>query len=225
MPPLRPASETVIAFRCGVAPSVPSRRGVPVPFPFPPSSMCSPSAGSSGLGLFTALVLARALAALGRALLPLLDELADLVSALAADLLVEGRPALRLDRLAALLPDLLVEAGAPLRLDRVAALLPDLLVELPAALGLDRLAPLLADLLVELPAARLANADPALAARLRDRHRALAAALLLLSHGSPPRAPVWASFSPPAAAPEPTRARRSAPPCPRPWPPGSRSSS
>src|SRR6266542_750080 len=205
MPPLRPASETVIAFRCGVAPSVPSRRGVPVPFPFPPSSMCSPSAGSSGLGLFTALVLARALAALGRALLPLLDELADLVSALAADLLVEGRPALRLDRLAALLPDLLVEAGAPLRLDRVAALLPDLLVELPAA--------------------RLANADPALAARLRDRHRALAAALLLLSHGSPPRAPVWASFSPPAAAPEPTRARRSAPPCPRPWPPGSRSSS
>ena len=46
--------------------------------------------------------------------LPLLDELAD-CAALAADLLVERRPALRLDGLAALLPDLLVEARARAR--------------------------------------------------------------------------------------------------------------
>src|SRR6266498_778563 len=118
--------------------------------------------------------------------LPLLDELADLVAALAPDLLVERRTALGLDRLAALLADLLVEARAPLGLHGVAALLADLLVELPAPLGLDGLAALLADLLVELPASRLANPDAPLATGLRDRHRPLAAALLLFSHGSPP---------------------------------------
>src|SRR5512138_1905370 len=96
-------------------------------------------------------------------LLPLLDQLADLVPTLAADLLVERRAALGLDGLAALLADLLVEARA--------------------ALGLDGVAALLADLLVELAAAGLADADAPLATGLRDRHRALAAALLLLSHG------------------------------------------
>src|SRR5512142_1277047 len=80
------------------------------------------------------------------ALLPLLDQLADLVPALPADLLVEGR--------------------APLRLDGLSALL--------------------ADLLVALPAASLADTHAALPARLGDRHRPLAAALLVLSHGSPP---------------------------------------
>src|SRR5918911_245167 len=49
----------------------------------------------------------RAVPLLGRSLLALLDELADLVPALAADLLVERRAALGLDRLAALLADLL----------------------------------------------------------------------------------------------------------------------
>src|SRR5512138_3462476 len=112
-------------------------------------------------------------------LLPLLDQLADLVPTLAADLLVEGRAALGLDGLAALLADLLVEARPALGLDGVAALLADLLVELAAALGLHGLSALLADLLVELAAAGLADAHAALPARLGDRHRSLAAALLL----------------------------------------------
>src|SRR6266568_276487 len=99
----------------------------------------------------------------------LLDQLPHLVAALAPDLLVEGRTPLGLDGLAALLADLLVEPGA--------------------ALGLDGLAALLADLLVELPAPGLADADAPLATGLRDRHRPLAATLLLFSHGSPPCSP------------------------------------
>src|SRR5947209_2119135 len=86
---------------------------------------------------------------LRRGFLAFLDQGAHAVSALLPDLLVEGGPPLRLDRLAALLADLLVEAGAALRLDGVAALLADLLVEGAAALRLDGLAALAADFLVE----------------------------------------------------------------------------
>src|SRR6266498_2770792 len=151
----------------------------------PPLS-CAPPRATAPLSSFAAVVVAGARLSLRSARLALLDELADLVPALAADLLVEGRAPLRLDGLAALLPDLLVEAGAALGLDGVAALLADLLVELAAPLGLHGLAALLADLLVELAAPRLADPHAALATGLRDRHRPLATALLLVSHGSPP---------------------------------------
>src|SRR5205807_119568 len=94
-----------------------------------------------------------------------------------ADLLVERRPALRLDGLAALLADLLVEGRAALCLDRVAALLADLLVERAAALRLHRLAALAADLLVEGVPVFVANGLPALESakspRLADTHRPL----------------------------------------------------
>src|SRR5205085_1216288 len=66
--------------------------------------------------------------------LPLLDQLADLLSALVADLRVELGTSRGADRLAALLADLLVELVPPLGLDRLAALAADLLVERPAAL-------------------------------------------------------------------------------------------
>src|SRR5689334_797357 len=106
-------------------------------------------------------------------LLALFDQLADLVAALLADLLVEGSAALGLDRVAALLADLLVEAGAALGLDRVAALLADLLVEAAAALRLDGLTALAADLLVEGVPVLVADRLPALAASFAHRHRTL----------------------------------------------------
>src|SRR5512142_2112307 len=128
MPPLRPASETVIPLR----PSSGSRR----PTVFSPLSALVPppvnAARQPGgplplrrLSVFAAVLLlgVGSFLSLG---LALLDQLADLV----ADLLVEGRAALGLDGLAALLADLLVEARPPLRLDGVPALLADLLVEL-----------------------------------------------------------------------------------------------
>src|SRR5437899_9943545 len=66
--------------------------------------------------------------------LPLLDQLADLLSALVTDLGIELRPARGTDGLAALLADLLVELVPALRLHRLAALASDLLVERTAAL-------------------------------------------------------------------------------------------
>src|SRR6266850_527166 len=111
------------------------------------------------------------------AFLALLDELSNLLSSLAsnllvergavlvahgfaalsppelttlpADLLVEADAALIANALATLPADLLVERSAALRLDRLAALLADLLVEAGAALRFDGVAALLADLLVE----------------------------------------------------------------------------
>src|SRR5215208_1170012 len=150
MPPFRPASETVIALRAGRSDS----SGWPTAPGFPSSSIYA----SHSVRRLLPVMGRSAFAGVRHSLLPLLDQLADLVSALAADLLVER--------------------GAALGLDGLAALLPDLLVEARAALGLHRLAALAADLLVELPPARLADADAALAAGLRDRHCALAAALL-----------------------------------------------
>src|SRR5919108_371716 len=96
-PPLRPASATVI----------------------PPffSSAISCLRWLEGSPLPSAV---RLLVVLSNPLLALLDELPDLLAALATDLLVERGAALRLHRVAALLADLLVEAGAALRLDRVA---------------------------------------------------------------------------------------------------------
>src|ERR1700682_2388766 len=66
--------------------------------------------------------------------LPLLDELADLLPALVADLRVELGAARRTDRLATLLADLLVELVPALRLDRLTAFAADLLVECACAL-------------------------------------------------------------------------------------------
>src|SRR5690606_31284890 len=77
------------------------------------------------------------------------DELANLLAAPLADLLVEGHAALGLDRLASLAADLLVEGSAALGLDRLASLATDLLVELTAALPGDGLTALPSDLLVE----------------------------------------------------------------------------
>src|SRR5262249_41507256 len=122
---------------------------------------------------------------LGRRLLAFLDQRADPVPALLADLLVERRPAFGLHRLAALLADLLVEAGAALGLHGVAALLADLLVERPAALRLDRLAALAADLFVTRVPVLVANCLAALAAGLAHAHRALLLARVLLRHSAP----------------------------------------
>src|SRR5207237_24753 len=74
------------------------------------------------------------LRSLARHPLPLLDQLADLLSALVTDLGVELRTARGTDGLAALLADLLVELVPALRLHRLAALAADLLVERTAAL-------------------------------------------------------------------------------------------
>src|SRR5207249_1261497 len=122
----------------------------------------------------------------GRRLLAFLDQRADPVPALLADLLVEWRPALRLDRFAALLADRLVEGRAALCLDGVAALLADLLVERAAALRLHRLAALAADLLVEGVPVLVADGLAALAACLAHAHRALLLSSVLLSHAPPP---------------------------------------
>src|SRR5262249_19639648 len=93
-----------------------------------------------------------------------------------------GQPLSLLDQLADLLPalvaDLRVELGAPRRADALAALLADLLVELVPALRLDRLAPLASDLLVEGPSALLGDLHAALASGFCDRHPAL----LVLRH-------------------------------------------
>src|SRR5437899_1998136 len=91
--------------------------------------------------------------------LPLLDQLADLLSALVTDLGIELRT-----------------TGGP---DRLAALLADLLVELVPALRLDGLAALAADLFIERAAALLGHLHSALAARLGNRHSAL---LVVLRH-------------------------------------------
>src|SRR5438445_1688664 len=91
--------------------------------------------------------------------LALLDQLADLLSALVTDLGIELRT-----------------TGGP---DRLAALLADLLVELVPALRLDGLAALAADLLIERAAALLGHLHSALAARLGNRHSAL---LVVLRH-------------------------------------------
>src|SRR5947209_20543057 len=108
MPPLRPASATVMPpFLLSSIASPPVGRFLP-----PPSR-----SARRGLRL--------------QPLLALFDQLADLLPALLADLLVEARPVLVADRLAALL----------------AALLP----ALPALLLVDRLPPLVA-----LPLAALA---------------------------------------------------------------------
>src|SRR5438309_125972 len=88
--------------------------------------------------------------------LPLLDQLADLLSALVTDLGIELRT-----------------TGGP---DRLAALLADLLVELVPALRLDGLAALAADLFIERAAALLGHLHSALAARLGDRHAAFSVA-------------------------------------------------
>ena len=61
--------------------------------------------------------------------LTVFDQLLDLLSAFAADLLVEGWPAGSLDSISALFSDLFVELGTPLRLDRLASLSADLFVE------------------------------------------------------------------------------------------------
>src|SRR5438445_8702929 len=68
--------------------------------------------------------------------LPLLDELADLLSPLVTDLGIELRTTGGPDRLAALLADLLVELVPALRLDGLAALVADLLIECPSAFRL-----------------------------------------------------------------------------------------
>src|SRR6516225_9997876 len=135
MPPLRPASDTVMPRRTAPSSGSPRRAS------FSSSAIVSPSRHLHGALPFAAPVAgAHVPLTTTTAGLPLLDELTDLVAALAADLLVEGRPPLGLDRLAALLANLLVEARPALGLDGVAALLADLLVELAAPLGLDRLA-------------------------------------------------------------------------------------
>src|SRR5207248_5594440 len=90
--------------------------------------------------------------------LSLLDQLADLLSALVADLRIE--------------------LGTTRRANRFSALLADLLVELVSPLCLDRLAALAADLLVERPAALLRHLHAALAAGFRHGH----ATLLLVCH-------------------------------------------
>src|SRR5207302_6563277 len=63
---------------------------------------------------------------------PLLDQLADLLATLVADLRVELGPSRRAHALSSLLADLLVELVPALRLDRLAAFAADLLVERPA---------------------------------------------------------------------------------------------
>src|SRR5438094_8753736 len=63
-----------------------------------------------------------------------LDEVRDLLTALATDLLEVARAVLRGDCLATLLADATEELGAVLRRRARAALLPDLLVELRAVL-------------------------------------------------------------------------------------------
>src|SRR5262249_43415967 len=69
-----------------------------------------------------------------------------------------------LDLLTALAADLLVEVGAASCLHAVSALFADLLVEFGSALGFDRLAPLPTDFLVKRTAALRFNGRPALAA-------------------------------------------------------------
>src|SRR5690606_39599039 len=76
----------------------------------------------------------------GLALLSLLDQLADALPALVADLLVEFVTALARDLLAAHAADLLVELVTALTGDLLAALLADLLVELVSSLAGDLLA-------------------------------------------------------------------------------------
>src|SRR5919198_5738030 len=105
MPPLRPASETVMARLGAEVPSAPVCREAPVPFSsysIRSSSrrMTGPYCTATTVRLFVLVLGARARLLLWGALLTLLDELADLVPALAADLLVERRAPLRLDRLA-----------------------------------------------------------------------------------------------------------------------------
>src|SRR5690242_10158321 len=95
-----------------------------------------------GLGLLRSRCPRRALA--------LFDQLLDLLSTLAADLLVEVRPPGGFHAIAALLADLLVELRAALGLDRLAALPADLLVEGATPLRLHGRAALSADRLVEL---------------------------------------------------------------------------
>src|SRR5205085_7062736 len=93
--------------------------------------------------------------------LALLDELADLLATLVADLRVELGTAAGAHALSALLSDLLVELVPALRLDRLAAFLADLLVEGASALLRDLHTPL---------APRFGNRHPAL---LLVRHSCL----------------------------------------------------
>src|SRR5512140_2767846 len=152
-----------------------------------------------------------------RGLLALFDQGADAVSALLADLLVEGSAALGLDCLAALLADGLVEAGAALRLDGVAALLADLLVEGAAALGLHRLPPLAADLLVERVAVLVAHGLPALAAGLAHAHRTLLLGRILFRHPPPsPASPCRSRFGVTCPPVLPVAAACAGSPCARP---------
>src|SRR5262249_745156 len=109
-------------------------------------------------------------------------QVPHLVQPLFAPGRLAGQPLSLLDQLADLLPalvaDLRVELGAPRRADALAALLADLLVELVPAPRLDPLAPRASDLLVEGPSALLGDLHAALASGFCDRHPAL----LVLRH-------------------------------------------
>src|SRR5258708_19015602 len=141
-----------------------SGRRPPLPLPAP---LTDPAALSfaAALGQVAQLVQHGLLRLEGRFLrhpLALLDQLADL--------------------LAALMADLRVELGTARGTDGLAALLADLLVELMPTLGLDRLAALAADLLVERPAPLLGHLHSAPAPGFCNGHPAL----LLVCHFLPP---------------------------------------